>query len=394
MDSDNGQKGRYYGNYLNWVYYHATDAQRAEQPRVTRIQVLKLVLTDVVNSSNRIRFGLTVYQNDHGGSIIGNCGSNPSSLRAQIAGITANAWTPTGEAMETVLDYFRNDGPNAVIEQQCQHNFLVVVTDGYPTMDREVSGYLWDADGDGRDPGNCASIGAPLDESNNCSDHMDDVAYYLAHNDLRTDMPDTQSVYTYVVGYHVDAPLLQDTATNGNGLYFTAENADELRQSIEYAVQDIIRRISAGSAVAVVSTERGTEDRLFRGKFMPLSWDGYLESYALPYEQGNSPIWEAGELLAARNPDSRRIFTALGTSSYDFTTEPRRFAARSHGGAGCRHGGALDQLGAGQPGRRPARPLRLDPRRHRPLDARGRRSAILLQPDARVHGLRASACRP
>ena len=59
------------------------------------------------------------------------------------------------------------------------------MTDGFPTMDRDVSSYLRDADGDGNDPGNCASIGAPYPESNNCSDHMDDVAYYMRHNDLR-----------------------------------------------------------------------------------------------------------------------------------------------------------------------------------------------------------------
>ena len=92
--------------------------------------------------------------------------------------------------------------------------------------------------------------------------------------------------------------LLQETADNGNGLYYTARNASELRYSLEYALQDIIRRISAGSAVAVVSTERGHDDRLFRGKFMPADWDGYLECYGLPYEDGDAPLWEAGDLLA------------------------------------------------------------------------------------------------
>jgi len=319
VDSDNGQKGRYQGNYLNWVYYHATEAQLATLPTVTRVQVMKLVLCDIVDTSNRLRFGLTVFQNDHGGSIIGKCGSNPQSLYAQINGITANAWTPTGESMETILDYFAEDGPNAAIEQPCQHNFLIVITDGYPTRDREVSSYLWDADGDGNDPGSCQSIGAPYDdESYHCTDHMDDVAWYMAHNDLRPDLPDTQTVDTYVIGYHVDAPLLQETATNGGGLYFTARNANELRLSIEWAVQDIIRRISSGSAVAVVSTERGTDDRLFRGKFMPLSWDGYMESYALPYEDGDAPVWEAGEILKHRDTDTRWLFTALGDYTYDF----------------------------------------------------------------------------
>ena len=74
----------------------------------------------------------------------------------------------------------------------------------------------------------------------------------------------------------------------------------ELTIAIEYALQDILRRISAGSAVAVVSTERGTKDRLYRGKFMPVDWDGYLECFALPYELDEEPMWEGGRILADR----------------------------------------------------------------------------------------------
>ena len=320
IDSDNGQKGRYTGNYLNWLYYNATEEQRDAAPQVTRIQVLKEVLVDLLDTSSRLKFGLTIYQYDHGGSVVARCGANPGSIAATINGITANTWTPTGEAMATIADYFEGDLPSAPIQSPCIQNFLVVVTDGYPTMDQDFPANMWDADGDHNDPGNCASIGAPYSETNNCTDHMDDAAYYMAHTDLRPDLPDDQHVYTYVVGYHLDAPLLQETADNGGGLYFTARNANELRYSLEYAVQDIIRRISAGSAVAVVSTERGHDDRLYRGKFMPVDWDGYLECYALPYEDGEAPEWEAGSILAQRDPDTRRIFTALDADVYNFTT--------------------------------------------------------------------------
>ena len=317
--SDNGQNGRYNGNYLNWIYYNASEEQRTEAPQVTRIQVMKEVLIGVLGISSRLRMGLTIYQLDHGGSVVARCGTNNNSIAATISGITANTWTPTGEAMADITEYFESDLPSAPIQSPCISNFLIVMTDGYPTMDRDVPAYLVDADGDGNDPGSCASIGAPYPESNQCSDHMDDVAYYMAHNDLRPDLPDDQHVYTYVIGFHMDAPLLAETAANGNGVYYTARNANELRYSLEYALQDIIRRISAGSAVAVVSTERGYDDRLFRGKFMPVDWDGYLECYALPYEDGATPIWEAGSILAHRNPDTRRIFTALDLNIYNFT---------------------------------------------------------------------------
>jgi len=320
VNSDNGQNGRYQGNYLNWIYFHATDVQRANIPQVTRIQVLKEVLDEIIDRSAQLDFGLTVFQYNHGGNVIAKCGVNHNSIRSQISGITANTWTPLGETMETVLDYFAYDGPDAAIQAPCQFNFVLMITDGLPTMDYEVSSYLHDTDGDGNEPGNCDSIGAPYSNSNDCSDYVDDVAYYMAHEDVRPDMEDDQHVFTYVVGFHENGRLLQDTAVNGDGLFFHAENAVELVMSIEFAIQDILRRISAGSAVAVVSTERGVDDRLYRGKFMPIDWDGYLECFELPYENGDTPIWEAGDLLKDRDPSDRDIFTAIGSSEFNFTT--------------------------------------------------------------------------
>jgi len=318
INSDNGEDGRYTGNYLNWMYFHATDIQRMGVPAVSRIQVLKAVLCEVIDRSARLKFGLTVFQNNDGGNIIGKCGVNPVSLKATINGITANTWTPLGESMETITDYFSYDGPDAAIQVPCQYNFCLVVTDGLPTMDTDVSPKYWDADGDGNDPGSCTSIGAPYSDSYNCSDHMDDLAYYMANEDLRPDMEDDQIVFSYVVGFHENGKLLQQTAENGDGLFFHAENAVELVMSIEYAIQDILRRISAGSAVAVVSTERGVDDRLYRGKFMPIDWDGFLECFAMPYEDGDHALWEAGNILSNRTPSSREIFTAVDDKVLEF----------------------------------------------------------------------------
>ena len=318
ITSDNGQRGRYRGNYLNWIYYNATLEQLAAIPEVTRIQVAKLVLCNLVDSFPHLRFGLTVFDYDDGGQVLSPCGSESAAIKSQINSITANCWTPLGETVETVLDYFSTEGPGAPIVAPCQYNFLIVMCDGLPTMDVDVSYYLVDADGDGNDPGSCTSIGAPYTDNYHCSDHMDDIAYYMAHHDLRSDMEDEQIVSTYAIGFNSDAPLLQDTATNGDGLYFTAHDAVELSASLEWVLHDIVQRVSSGSAVAVVSTERGYENSLYRGKFMPVSWHGYLESFTLPYHDGDSPAWEAGALLASRHPDDRVIFTALGTDLHDF----------------------------------------------------------------------------
>ncbi|MCB1182627.1 PQQ-binding-like beta-propeller repeat protein [bacterium] len=309
----------YVGNYMNFIFFALDDVQRLTIPTSTRIEVLREVLTDLVDRSEQLKFGMTEFDGDQGGKIIAECGADHAYVRSEIANITSRSYTPLGEAMETILDYFADSGSNAPIQDTCQYNFVIVVTDGLPTRDIDVSSYLVDADGDGNDPGSCSSLGAPYGNSFDCSDHFDDVAYYMAHNDLRPDMDGMQNVSTYVVGFNVNAPILHDAAVNGQGLYFHANSAAALLGSIEYAIQDVLRRISAGSAVAVVSTERGTDDRLYRGKFMPLDWHGFLESYALPYVDGDRPVWEAGDLLTNRRTP-REIFTALGDRHYDFDT--------------------------------------------------------------------------
>ena len=288
--SDLGEDGRYAGNYMNWVYYNATAEQRAAIPRVTRIQVSKACVVDIIQDNPGIRFGVMVFNtSSEGGTVVSPLGTDEATLISQINGVRANCWTPLGETMVNAAQYYARSDASAPIQYKCQKNFLVIVSDGFPTMDRNSSVVaIGDRDGDGREPGNCASIGAPYDESNNCSDYMDDVATYLYESDLR-DLEGQQNVITYAIGFNIDAQLFRETADNGHGIYLTANNPEELLSSLNSVLTDIVNRISSGSAVAVVSTEGESEDLLFRGKFVPATWRGYVEAFVLPYEAGESP---------------------------------------------------------------------------------------------------------
>ena len=324
VDSFNNQDGRYRGNYLNWLFYTATNAQRAAAPRICRIDVAHAVVSDIIARSEHVRFGLTRFNGETGGTIIANCGTNKTTLINTVNGIQADSWTPLGEAMETILNYYKRTNAGAPILAPCQKNFVIVVTDGHPTKDLGVSTYLRDADGHGGCPGNCASIGSPDDNSNDCTEHITDVAWYLYHNDLRPDMGsagenEVQNVVTYAIGFGIDANILSETAANGDGLYYSAQNAVDLWTSLELVMLDIISRISTGAAVAVVSTERGTDEMLYRGKFMPGTWAGYLEAFDLPYTSGESPVWEAGYRLSNAGAGGREIWTALGNTTLNFT---------------------------------------------------------------------------
>ena len=322
VDSDGGEDGRYFGNYLNWIYYHATTAQRAAIPRITRVQMAKAAVNSVITSiTYNIRYGVYTFNNDNGGKQVAAAGTAPATVTTKVNAIVADSWTPLAETLVTIMNYLKTTGASAPIQYDCQKNFVVIVTDGLPTEDLNIPGYIGDGDGDNAEPGTCASIGAPqYPSSYDCSHYLDDVALYMRTHDLRPDLTGMQYANTYTIGMNIDAPLLARSADaqHGDGAYFSANNATQVADALSKVLREIISRISAGSAVAVVSTEGQGEDLLYRGKFLPSSWAGYMEAFELPYESGEAPVWEAGELLNARSPDSRTIFTSVSGTKRDF----------------------------------------------------------------------------
>lgn len=319
VDGLHGQYGRYYGNYLNWIFYTATDEQRDAIPRVTRQEVQNAAIKQVMNTAAGLRYGITRFNYDNGGKVIAECGSPMSVLEAEIDNMSADSWTPTAETMVDVVEYFADEG--GPIQYECQKNFLIVITDGEPTKDLNVPSYIGDQDGDGNEPGTCSSMGYTyMSDGNDCSDYLDDVAYYLAHKDLRDDLAGEQIVNTYTIGFGLDTSILWEAAENGDGLYRVAWDLDTLVNELGTVVGDIVSRISSGAAVAVVSTETGTNSHLYRGKFMPGVWRGFLESFELPYTGSSSPEWEAGRKLRDRTASSRHIFTSLNNVEMEIDT--------------------------------------------------------------------------
>ncbi len=313
-----GQWGRYAGNYLNWVYWVATDQQRANIPTVTRQMVANTAVKAIINQANGLRYGLARFNNNDGGQIVAPCGTTIPDLENIVDNMVADTWTPTAETMMDILRYFKD--PSGPIQYECQKNFVIVVTDGYPTQDLNVPSWIGDQDGDGREPGDCEQIGLPPGSNGqNCSDYLDDVAYYLAHNDMRSDLTGEQNVSVYTIGFGVDAPLLNEAAVNGDGLYRVAWDLNTLIQELGTVLGDIVNRISSGAAVAVVSTETGSDSHLYRGKFMPGMWQGFMEAYSLPYSPASSPDWEGGALLQGRQSNTRDIFTSLSGSKISFS---------------------------------------------------------------------------
>ena len=205
------------------------------------------------------------------------------------------------------------------IENECQQSFIIFITDGLANYDNDwsiVTDVIGDYDNDG-DSDDRKHTGS-YDDTGRTS-YLDDVAKYLYDNDMRSDIEGTQNLVTYVVGFFINDPLLSNAAANGGGLYFTASSAEALTTALQKAITDILDRISAGTAVSTITTSSASDDYLVRAKFLPASWKGFLETFTLPYVEGETPLWEAGAVLAERidlnTADDREIFTYMDSES-------------------------------------------------------------------------------
>lgn len=293
-----GRDSRYVGNYLNWIFYHASDDQRAALPQVTRQDVQNAAVRYILNNTANMRFGLTQFNGGDGGKIVADVGSLISDLETSVDDMVADGTTPLGETLYDIYEHF-SDTSSSPIEYECQANFVIMLTDGRPNGDTSFPSHITDTAGNG---------------------YLDDVADYVCNRDLRSDMDGQQTMELYTIGFGINDPLLESAAQNGRGFFREAWDLETLTFELGRVLGDIVTRISAGAAVAVVSTETGDDSYLYRGKFMPGLWRGFLEAFELPFEDGDSPVWEAGELLRSRDPDTRVLFTSFNDQVVEFDT--------------------------------------------------------------------------
>ena len=280
------------GNYRNYDYSGVGDAR-------SRISVAKEVVTNLITNTDNVRFGLMIFHSSEGGHIVCECGTDKTTLTTTVNDLNAETWTPLAETLAEAGLYFAggqswfNSGTyTSPMQERCQKNYIVLMTDGAPTQDdnwRLTSGTyingdtIGDYDGDGHDPGSYGSNG---------TDYLDDVAKYLYENDCNPTLGtgtsfEKQNIITYTIGFKTQQQLLEDTALNGGGEYYTANSISGLSEAFE----EIMANISEANAMFVspvvpVSRMNRTYagDRIYLGFFKPQQsgrWLGNLKKYGL-----------------------------------------------------------------------------------------------------------------
>jgi type IV pilus assembly protein PilY1 len=299
------------GNYINYVDSGVGASLR-------RIDVAKEVISDLIDRTDAVRFGAMRFNYDSGGRLIAECGTDKATLTSQINAITADGWTPLAETLAEAGLYFAgmeswfNTGVTytSPMQERCQKNYIIIMTDGEPTQDIDpkltsadyINGdKIGDYDSDGDDPGSYGSYG---------SGYLDDVAKYLYENDCNPTLGDgtsfdKQNIGIFTIGFQLNDSLLEDTALNGGGEYYTATNYSELSEAF-YHIMSSISEENAVFVAPVVPISRMNRtyagDRIYLGFFKPqLSgrWIGNIKRYGLD-SYGN--LYDAND-VAATTPD-------------------------------------------------------------------------------------------
>lgn len=242
----------------------------------------------------------------------------------------------------TTDDWGNTIDTTSPIKYSCEKSFVIFLTDGMSYRDDGwdvVTNVIGDYDGDGEEARDCwgwgggygpapnPTLGEKCDEDPSVkgSTYMDDVAKFLYESDLRSDIAGKQNIITYTVAFSMgsdDTTLLRHAAEKGGGMFFSASNSvAELTAVFQAQIADINAKISSGTAVATITTSSSADDYFIRAKFFPGAsfWKGYLESFVLPYDEGETPYWAAHDLLKDRVNTSgfadRKIYTYLETQN-------------------------------------------------------------------------------
>ncbi|MCP4748130.1 MAG: hypothetical protein GY874_18645 [Desulfobacteraceae bacterium] len=145
-------------------------------------------------------------------------------------------WTPLAETLYVTMQYFKQESPQGYSakaiasdgnenkaddddpfyrdgeEVPCAKSFVILLSDGEPTQDRNIPNQYKDTDDDGDEEKN-------ENFNNGCSDYLDDVALYAHINDLRDDLTGDQTLTLYTIYAFGDSEtaiqLLKDAAKNG-----------------------------------------------------------------------------------------------------------------------------------------------------------------------------------
>ncbi|MGL1958836.1 MAG: PilC/PilY family type IV pilus protein [Colwellia sp.] len=366
----------YTDNYLRW---YQSDVIAFESK--TRIEIAKESVTNLINSSPYVDFGLQVFNDDEGGRIVFGITESTLTNRADILdlinnNISAETWTPLCETLYEASRYFagksvdygdadystghrgtRKPTPerDESIEAEnpetsekfykspfdsCSDKaYVIIITDGEPTYDIGADTKISNMPETGQDPmGSSFYISEPQSYERGSS-MLPALAGWMNSNDLNTSVDGKQTVTTYTIGFGQDAQddaelLLKETATLGGGKYFPADDTASLTAALTNVLANLEPSndsLTSASVAANNFDRTETLNSVYYAMFQPdrgPRWQGNLKKYKV-----------VGGEQVGKNGNS-----AIDEATGHFSTEVTSFWSSTKDGEQVAKGGIADML--------------------------------------------------
>ncbi|MGI6657598.1 MAG: hypothetical protein ACOX5Z_12440 [Desulfobulbus sp.] len=296
-----------------------TDSGEGTYQMQSRLDVAKEAVKYTVNAfRGKMNWGLAAfaplrwyYGWDNDGAVIKHAldpdesdATNRQNILDKLDTIVADGGTPLMEALQDVWTEGYYKKRQVLNKVPCRKNYIISMTDGYPSVDNDASRIYRNAKGLANPPNlSCASLGSFCDADGDgwTSDpyqrpvednYYDDVAHWIYSHKWEDGSlipkeeraKSFENVITHHIAFGARHPLLEDAAKDSGGEYLEAYNKEQLVAAFHSLGLLMAEAISFTAPVvsvdAVNKIQHGND--LYMGQFLPMDvgpWVGNLKKF-------------------------------------------------------------------------------------------------------------------
>lgn len=299
----------YSDNYLRW--HHNPKIPTVSK---SRIEIAQESVTNLINSSPNVDFGLQVFNYDEGGRIVFGITESNLTSRAAILNLVNNNlnavnWTPLCETLYEASRYFAGksvdygdvhqrvipprdtsiETPEKIYKSpfnSCSDKaYVIIITDGEPSHDSGANTKVNNIPESGQDAMGSIFKDSGLDEDS----YLAALAGWMNNNDLNSSVDGKQTVATYTIGFssgaNKAAPLLTEAALLGGGKYFKADDTASLTAALTNVLANLEPSndsLTSASVAANNFDRTETLNSVYYAMFQPdrgPRWQGNVKKY-------------------------------------------------------------------------------------------------------------------
>jgi len=275
-----------------------------------------------------------------------------SDYCAQNSTSTSCAYYSSSVSRSTVEGYFPTAGSSqpdttqpkyvSPLANSCEKAYTILITDGDPTSDTSRNTAI-----DNLVNGNKYTAQGLTGDSSSTSDRLDDLAGYMANNDINTNITGNQTGVLYTVGFDtgISAPgayLLQMAAGASGGQYLTANDAATLSSKLQAIIYNISAQTTSFAAPSLsvnAFNKLYNRDEIYFSLFKPSlyqAWAGNIKKFKLcTLAQQTASVCDYGEVIDSNNDPAIDITTSrIKDSSVSYWNTVTDGGTVTSGGAG------------------------------------------------------------